>query len=240
MDGKPGKFDAEAFFKISYGLYIISTKFKDKMNGYIANTVFQVTSDPARLAVCCSKNNFTADMISGSGLFSISVLSRDADQKLIALFGYQSGRNVEKFTGTPHIMADSGIPAVTRDCLAWFECRVSQTVDVGTHILFIADILHAEIIDSGGEPLTYAWYRENRKGKSPANAPTYIDNKKTAKNASSGTLYKCAICGHIYDPAIGDPDNGIPAGTDFKDLPDDWKCPLCGVDKSNFDSIARG
>ncbi|HPS57018.1 MAG TPA: flavin reductase [Spirochaetota bacterium] len=237
MTGNPGTLNLEAFYKISYGLYIVSTKSGGKMNGYISNAVFQVTSDPARFAICCSRNNFTAGMISESGLFSVSVLAQDAGQELLSLFGYQSGRDVDKFTNTKHIMADSGIPVVTQDCLAWFECRVNQSVDLGTHILFTAEILNSEIIDAKGEPLTYSWYREKRKGRAPKNAPTYIEHDESADAAGTGTRFKCVVCGNFYDPAEGDPDNGIPAGTDFKDLPGDWRCPLCGADKASFEEV---
>lgn len=238
MAGNPEKLNIEAFFKISYGLYIVSTESKGKMNGYISNTVFQVTAEPARFAVCCNKNNLTADMISESGKFSISVLARDAGQELLSLFGYRSGRDVDKFSNTKYIVSDSGVPVVTEDCLAWFECRVNQAVDVGTHILFTAEIIGSDMIDPDGEPLTYAWYREKRKGKSPKNAPTYIEHDEAYDSAGTGTQYKCVVCGNIYNPAVGDPDNGIPAGTDFKDLPDDWRCPLCGADKASFEAIS--
>ncbi len=227
----------EAFFKISYGLYIVSTKSNGKMNGYISNAVFQVTAEPAKFAVCCSKNNFTAGMISQSGGFSVSVLHRDAGQELITIFGYRSGRDIDKFSGIEHVITDSGIPAVTEDCLAWFECRVSQSVDAGTHIIFIGEILSSEIIDSEGEPLTYRWYREKRKGRAPENAPTYIKHEVSSEVPGAGRKYRCVVCGHIYDPAEGDPDNGMPAGTDFRDLPANWKCPVCGAGRENFEEI---
>lgn len=238
MAGSPGKLNLEAFYKISYGLYIVSTGSNGKMNGYVSNAVFQVTAEPPRFAICCSRNNFTAGMISDSGLFSISVLTRDAGQELISLFGYQSGRDVDKFATTKHIITDSGVPVVTEDCLAWFECRVNQAVDVGTHILFTAEITDSELLDASGEPLTYAWYREERKGRAPKNAPTYIEHGEPDGAPGSVSRYKCVVCGNIYDPAAGDPGNGIPAGTDFSDLPDDWRCPLCGADKASFDLIS--
>ena len=225
----------EAFFKISYGLYVVSAAQGDKLNGYISNTVFQVTAEPAQFAVCCSKNNYTAEMINSSKAFSISVLNKDVSPELISTFGYQSGKDVDKFSNVKYKNGITGAPILLEDTLAWFECRVIQTIDVGTHILFTAEIVGNDLIDGGGEPLTYAYYREVRKGKAPKNAPTYVDHEDTAEGRD---LYKCLVCGHIYDSANGDPERNIPAGTDFNDLSDDWRCPVCGSEKYSFDLIS--
>lgn len=226
----------EAFFKISYGLYIVSAGNSDRRSGYISNAVFQVTAEPAQFAVCCSKNNYTASLINENRAFSISVLKRDAAQSLISLFGYRSGKDVDKFSNTGYITGITGAPIVTDDALAWFECRVVQSVDVGTHLLFTAEIVNNQLIEDG-EPLTYSYYREARKGKAPKNAPTYIDPEKKQGKKAESEKYKCLICGHIYDPAEGDSTAKIPAGTEFKDLPDSWQCPVCGTDRGNFDRI---
>jgi len=228
----------EAFFKISYGLYVVSSKDGEKLNGYVSNAVFQVTAEPAQFAVCCSKNNYTAELIKKSKAFSISVLKKEASPELIGVFGYQSGKDIDKFKDIKYISGSTGTPILLEDTLAWFECRVVQTVDVGTHLLFTAEIVGNDLIDGAGEPLTYSYYREVRKGKAPKNAPTYIDHEPVAEPAAGKERYKCLICGHIYDPAIGDPEHGITAGTDFNDLPDDWKCPVCGTDKYSFDLIS--
>ena len=130
----------------------------------------------------------------------------------------------------------TGSPIVTDDTLAWFECRVVQGVDVGTHMLFTAEIVNTKLIEDG-EPLTYSFYREVRKGKAPKNAPTYIDTEKNQSKESTSEKYKCLLCGNIYDPAEGDTEGKIPPGTEFKDLPDSWQCPVCGTDKGSFDRI---
>jgi len=228
----------EAFFKISYGLYVVSSKNGEKLNGYVSNAVFQVTAEPAQFAVCCSKNNYTAELINESKAFSISVLKKDAAPELIGIFGYQSGRDIDKFKDIKYREGSTGTPILVEDTLAWFECRVVQTVDVGTHLLFTAEIVDNELIDGTGEPLTYSYYREVRKGKAPKNAPTYINPESIEDTACEKERYKCLICGHTYDPAAGDPEHGVPAGTDFNDLPDDWKCPVCGTDKYSFDLIS--
>jgi flavin reductase (DIM6/NTAB) family NADH-FMN oxidoreductase RutF/rubredoxin len=227
----------EAFFKISYGLYVVSSKNGDKLNGYVSNAVFQVTAEPAQFAVCCSKNNYTAELINESKAFSISVLKKEAAPELIGIFGYQSGRDIDKFKDIKYRSGSTGTPILIEDTLAWFECRVVQTVDVGTHLLFTAEIVDNDLIDGKGEPLTYSYYREVRKGKAPKNAPTYINPESIEDTACEKERYKCLICGHVYDPAAGDPEHGVPAGTDFNDLPEDWKCPVCGTDKYSFDLI---
>lgn len=228
----------EAFFKISYGLYVVSSGHAEKLNGYISNAVFQVTAEPAQFAVCCSKNNYTAELINESKAFSISVLKKDAAPELIGVFGYQSGRDIDKFKDVKHSIGSTGTPILLQDSLAWFECSVVQTVDVGTHLLFTAEIIDNALIDETGEPLTYSYYREVRKGKAPKNAPTYVNPESIKQQESGRERYKCLVCGHIYNPATGDPEHNIPAGTDFNDLPDDWKCPVCGTDKYSFDLIS--
>jgi flavin reductase (DIM6/NTAB) family NADH-FMN oxidoreductase RutF/rubredoxin len=227
----------EAFFKISYGLYVVSSKNGTKLNGYVSNAVFQVTAEPAQFAVCCSKNNYTAELINKSKAFSISVLKQEASPELIGVFGYQSGKEIDKFKDVEFITGSTGVPILTQDSLAWFECKVIQTVDVGTHFLFTAEIVDNDLIDGAGEPLTYSYYREVRKGKAPKNAPTYINPEPAEKTADEKEKFKCLICGHIYDPELGDPEHNVPAGTDYSDLPEDWQCPVCGADKYSFDLI---
>lgn len=237
----------EAFFRISYGLYVISSSHEGRMNGYIGNTVFQVTAEPPRLAISCNKDNFSAELIRGSGLFSVSILEKDCNKELLGTFGYKSGRDTDKFSSWSFTTGSTGVPILTQDAIAWFECKVVQTVDVGSHLLFIADILNWEVLDESKEPLTYAYYRETRKGKAPKNAPTYIDESKleaVAKEAGEsagardlGPVYRCLLCGHEYDPAEGDAESGIAPGTPFADLPDDWECPVCGASKEEFKPV---
>ena len=229
----------ESFFSLTYGLYIVSAGYGGRSNGYVSNTVFQVTADPPRIAISCSKNNLTTEMISGSGRFSVSVLKQEASPELIGLFGYQSGRDINKFDQTEHIISGAGTPIVIKDAIAWFDCKTWIQTDVGTHILFIGDVMDAEIIDTSIPPLTYAWYRAVKKGLSPKNAPTYIDPAKLERkgNKDTGKKYRCIACNYVYDPAVGDPDRGIPPGTPFEDIPDDWKCPVCGAAKDMFDEI---
>lgn len=177
--------DSETLFKVSYGLYVICSGNAGKGNGYVSNTVFQVSSDPVKFATCCSKNNYTAGLIRSTGAFSVSVLSTDVRPQLIATFGYRSGRDTDKFTGITLRYGQTGVPVITDSAVAVFEFRVLETIDVGTHFLFIAELLNSEMIDGAKEPMTYRYYREVRKGFAPKNAPTYID-KSSAVMKTSG------------------------------------------------------
>ena len=227
----------EAFFKITYGLYIISAGSGDKKSGYIANTAFQVTSQPPQIAIACNKDNYTSNLIKESKAFSISILKQETTSELIGLFGYKSGKDVDKFVSTTHITGSTGTPIVTADTIAWFECRLVNQFDVGTHIIYIGEIIDNDLLTTDGEPLTYDYYRNVKKGKAPKNAPTYISEvvvEASEKSISGGAKYQCLVCDHIYDPAEGDPDGGIAPGTAFEDIPDDWVCPVCGAEKSDF------
>jgi flavin reductase (DIM6/NTAB) family NADH-FMN oxidoreductase RutF/rubredoxin len=224
----------EAYFKITYGLYVVGSAYENKLNGYISNTVFQVTAEPARFAIACSKNNFTADLISRSGIFSVSVLQQDTRPDIIGTFGYRSGRDTDKFKTFEHIIGITGAPILLDDTLAWFECKTDQIIDCGTHLLFIGTVINGDLLNPSGEPLTYAYYRDVKKGKAPKNAPTFIDPEKLKKPTPKAEKYYCTACGYVYDPEIGDPEHGFPPGTKFEDLPDDWTCPICGTPKEDF------
>ena len=228
----------EAYFKITYGLYIVSSKSGDKMNGYISNSVFQVTAEPAQIAVTCNKNNLTSELMAESQIFSISVLAEKASTEIIGLFGYKSGKDVDKFQDVTYITGKTGVPVVTDESIAWFECRILQTYDVGTHLICIGEVVNGDLIEPDQDPLTYAYYRAVKKGVAPKNAPTYIDKSKLQKKEevkSGDKKYECQVCGHIYDPAVGDEAGGIPPGTPFEDIQEDWSCPVCGTRKTDFE-----
>jgi flavin reductase (DIM6/NTAB) family NADH-FMN oxidoreductase RutF/rubredoxin len=229
----------ESFFKVSYGLYIVSSGNGKSGNGFISNSVFQVTAEPPQFAACCNKNNFTAELIQQSGAFSISVLHQMATADIIGRFGYKSGRDGNKMHGLDLKTGNTGVPIVLNDALAFFECKLIQTCDVGTHLMFVGEVVQADILNTL-DPLTYAYYREIRRGVAPKNAPTYIDKSKLIKKVKeeiSGDKYKCPACGYIYDPAMGDISAHIDPGTQFSDLPDTWICPTCGTEKEDFFKI---
>lgn len=243
----------KAFHKLSYGLYIIATELESKKYGYIGNTAFQVTSDPSKIAISSHKNNYTTEKILASGKFSLSVLKKEVNTSLIGEFGFMSGSEIDKFRNIKTITAKTGAPIVTDSSVAWFDCRVVDRIDVGSHILIIAEVIDSDVL-SGDEPLTYAYYREKYKMLAPKNAPTYIENKKlenevvpeetseakkeqeSAKKSDSDNMstFTCGICGFVYDPEEGDPSMGIPPGTAFEELPEDYRCPICNAGKEYF------
>jgi len=234
----------KAFHKFSYGLYIIASEFQGKKAGYIANTTFQVTSEPPQLAISCHKNNQTTEVILGSGVFSVSVLKKDVNMKIIGDFGFSSSGVIDKFAGVNYMKGPSGAPIVKDSSVAWFDCKVTKTIDLGTHYMIIGEVLDAdEIADE--DPLTYQYYREKYKMYSPKNSPTYIEKSKLEEeippvsepeheHVFDGESYVCVICGFTYNPEEGDPSMGIPPGTRFEDLPDDYKCPICNASKDYF------
>jgi len=229
----------ETFFKVSYGLYLVSSKFQDTKAGYVANTVFQVTANPPKFGISCNKDNFTAEIIKKSGAFAFSVLGELASTGLIGDFGYRSGREIDKFRGVNYFIGETGSPVITDSCVAWFDCRITDTFDVGTHLLFIGEAIASDLINLDIKPLTYKYYREVMKGYSPKNAPTYVEKSllesEVSKEAIENELWQCLLCHYTYESEKGDPISGIEPGTKFEDLPDDWTCPICGADKSMFE-----
>ena len=230
----------EAFFKISYGLYAVCSKSGAKLNGYISNTVFQVTAEPARFAISCSKNNFTTGLIEESKAFSISVLEKETGPNILGTFGYRSGKDTEKFVDINYKTGLTGSPILLNNTIAWFDCRVINSFDMGSHMLIIGELADSELCMPDKEPLTYAYYREFKKGKAPKNAPTYIDEskKKEVTPETKATKYYCPACGYVYDPMVGDPDSGIAPGIPFEDIPGDWVCPTCGTEKADFVKVS--
>ncbi len=224
----------KALHKISYGMYVVSSKMNAKFNGQIANTVFQATAEPPRIVVCINKQNLTHEFIQTSKVFTASVLSEETPMTFIGRFGFKSGRDVDKFEGVNYKIGQTGAPIVLDYALAYVEAEVIGSMDGGTHALFLGNVVNAEILDSDAAPMTYAYYHEVKRGKAPKTAPTYIKEeiKETVEKAAK---YTCTVCGYVYDPEAGDPDSGIKPGTPFEDLPDDWVCPVCGAGKDEFE-----
>jgi rubredoxin len=117
--------------------------------------------------------------------------------------------------------------------LAYVEAEVINEADAGTHTIFLGRLVEAETLRTG-EPMTYAYYHEVKRGSTPKTAPTFIKEEKKVKKAAK---YRCTVCGYIYDPEEGDPDGGIAPGTSFEQIPDDWVCPVCGARKDQFERM---
>lgn len=199
--------NTSALFKIGYGLYVLSCNEQGKDNGCIVNTVMQVTSTPCRLAVCVNKNNLTCEMIQHTKKLNISVLAEDVGFDVFKIFGFQTGRNTEKFANFENVKrSPNGILYITKNTNAYFSAYVQQEIDLDTHIMFIAELVGAEIL-SDKPTVTYDFYQKNIKPK-----PQNTDKKG----------WRCKICGYIYEGEI---------------LPPDYICPICKHGAIDFEKI---
>lgn len=229
--------DKNAFRSLSYGLYIVTALDE---NGYkvgcVVNTFAQIASQPPIVSVSLNKDNVTTKAILESGKFNVSVLSQDATMDLIGTFGFRSSYDVDKFENTSYELCGGGIPYITDAVVAVFNVEVKNTLDVATHILFIGEVASANVL-SGAKPLTYSYYHEVLKGKTPSKAASYNSeenediskentdadiDKNNADNAVRRYGWRCTICGHIIEE---------------EELPDDFTCPMCGMGKEYFERI---
>lgn len=175
--------NSNAMFQLSYGLYAAASKFDKKMNGCIINTAVQVTSSPLQIAVTINKENLTCELIQKSGMLSLSVLSETAPFSLFQHFGFQSGRNVDKFVDFPFALTPQELPYLTEHTSAFIDCKVTNMIDLGTHVLFISTVNDCDIL-STEKAMTYSYYHEFVKPK-PADTKT--------------KGWRCKICGYVYE-----------------------------------------
>ncbi|HTW90689.1 MAG TPA: flavin reductase [bacterium] len=230
------------FNTITYGLYVVTARDGEKRNGCVINTLVQVAIAPCQVTVSVNKANLTHEMIMKTGLFAVSVLEQETPLQFIGVFGFRSGREYDKFAHAGYRDGITGCPLLTEHALAVVEARVRTAVDCGSHTMFVADVVASELVRQG-TPLTYAYYHEVKGGKTGKNAPTYAatmaaKNAEDSERTNKMKKYVCQVCGYVYDPAAGDPDNGVPAGTPFEKLPADWVCPVCGAGKDQFEPEA--
>lgn len=162
----------KALHKISYGLYIVSSKIGDKINGQIANTLFQVTSEPKTIAVSINKKNLTHEYITHSNLYTVSILTEQTPMPFIGTFGFKSGRDIDKFKNINYKTGITEIPIVLDYTLAFIEASIIKKIDVITHTIFIGKVKDADILNDE-KPMTYEYYHKVKGGISPKNAPTY-------------------------------------------------------------------
>ena len=224
----------KALHQLGYGLYVVGSKKEDKLNCQIANTVFQVCSEPPIVAVAINRQNLTHEFITENKVITASVLSHDTPLNFIGHFGFKSGREIDKLKDVHYNLGETGAPIVLDYTLAYLEAKVINQVDVGTHTIFIGEVVGADVVKEG-EPMTYAYYHQVKRGTTPKTAPSYIEERE--EEASRMAKYKCSVCGYIYDPEKGDPDGGIKPGTPFEEIPDDWVCPVCGASKDQFNKV---
>ncbi|MFA6807992.1 MAG: flavin reductase [Eubacteriales bacterium] len=234
--------DSKIFRKLSYGLFVITSKKGKLINGQIANTAFQISSEPATVAISINKNNLTHEFIKESKVFSVNILSDYAPMDLIGHFGFKSGRDLDKFSLIPYLIGETGVPVLQENSIGYLEAEVIESMDVETHTVFIGKVLNAKTLYGEAEPMTYALYHLLKKGVVPVSGNNKEINaeakkKELSKEENNMKKYVCTVCGYVYDPSIGDPDSGIAAGTKFEDIPDNWVCPVCGVAKDQFEVV---
>lgn len=199
----------KAFFQLSYGLYVAASKADSKMNGCIINTVTQVTDDPKQVAIAINKQNLTCELVQKSGMVSISVLSESAPFSLFQHFGFQSGKNTDKFVGVPFHLTGQELPYLTEHTTAYLDCKVIHSQDLGTHMLFIALVTDADMI-SDEKPMTYSYYHE------------FVKPKPSSDTAPAKKGWRCVVCGYVYEG---------------EELPPDFICPWCKHGVADFEKI---
>lgn len=201
--------DLKALYNLSYGVFILGTKNNDKINACITNTCIQVASSPTRFAVSLLNTNFTCAMLKESKKFLLSVLDKRCTFDVIRRFGYQSGKNTDKFYNFEYKTDSNGVPYIENCSCSVISCHVISMQDLGTHTLFIAELDDA-FITSNEKPLTYADYQMNLKPKTSVSSERKIIG------------WRCKICGYEYmNPQ----------------LPSDYECPVCGHPAEDFEPI---
>lgn len=196
----------KAFYNLTYGLFLLTAREGERDNGCIINTAVQVANDPARISISVIKQNLTCEMILRTGQFNISAITNKADFELFKRFGMQSGRDVDKFADfTWTDRSENGLLYLTGPSNAFFSAKVTEYFDLGSHILFVADVTDAQVL-SQDPSCTYGYYQSDIKPRPP-------------QVSSEKKRWVCTICGYIYE---GD------------ELPEDYLCPLCKHGKEYF------
>ena len=204
--------DPSAFFKIGYGLYVVTSNDGVRDNGMICNTVVQVTGDPPRLAVTINKANYTHETVKKSGKMNVCTLAEGAAFPVFQRYGFQSGRTADKFAGVEAIRAANGLPVPAADCNSYFSLEVESYIDLGTHGMFVCKVAEAKVL-SAAPTMTYAYYHANVKPKPAAASGEATKGKRR---------FVCKICGYVYE---GD------------ELLADFICPLCKHPASDFEEV---
>lgn len=206
--------DTKVLRNISYGMYLVSTQ-DDKKVGCIANSIMQITNNPVTIAVSINHENYTNQIIKKVKKFAVSILDEQIEPKIIGTFGYQSSKEIDKFQDV-EIDTLEDMPILEK-CCGVFVCKVINTVETSTHTIFIGEMINAKGKEEQN-PMTYRYYHEVLKGKSPVKAPTYIEEKKKK------TVWKCEVCGYEVEA---------------ENLSEDYICPICGKPASYFKKIEK-
>lgn len=202
--------DHKTMYQLTYGLFVLTSASEGRDSGCIINTAAQVTSEPNRISITVNKMNFTHDLVKQSGKFNISILSEKAGFETFRHFGFQSGREADKFSGYADCKRSAnGLYYITAGTNGYISATVEQTLDLGSHTLFIASVDDMELL-SDVPSATYAYYQSSIKPKPEKTAP------------AGKTVWRCTVCGYIYEG---------------EELPADFICPLCKHPASDFEKI---
>lgn len=219
--------DHTVLFDVSYGMYIVGASANDVQGGCIVNTVSQITSENPIFAISMNKKNYTYHLIQKSKKFSLNILSESTSPELIGLFGFQSSKEVNKYKDCDYSMIDN-LPVIYEHCTGSILCDLVSTTEVETHCIILGRVQNL-IRHNVLPPMTYSYYYNVIKGKASENAPTFQNNVSPLKAASLDKMdaehkiaYRCSVCGYVYEG-------------DINHAPDNYKCPICGVDKDLFD-----
>lgn len=204
--------DNKALYNLSYGVFLLSTNADGKKNACITNTCIQAAASPARLAISVNNGNYTCELIKKSGTFALSVLDTDITFPVIEHFGMQSGRDVDKLAGKDYPEDGFGNPYLDKGACAMFSAKVTESHDLGTHTLFVAEIIEAEVI-SDKSPITYADYQQNIKPR-----------REKMDETREIVAWRCKICGYVFEGA---------------ELPADYTCPLCMHPAEDFEPVYK-
>lgn len=206
--------DKKAMYKLTYGLFVLTANENGKDNGCIINTAIQAAGDPNQVSISVSKQNYTHDMIVRTGKFTVSSITEKADFSLFKRFGFQSGKDTDKFQGFDGWMRGiNGVTYITESTNAYISVEVEKSVDLGSHTLFIGKVTDMEIL-SDDKSVTYEFYQSNIKPKP----------EKVGTTPKGETVWRCIICGYEY---VGE------------ELPEDFICPWCKHPASDFEKIVR-
>ncbi|WP_368074717.1 flavin reductase family protein [uncultured Eubacterium sp.] len=164
--------NTDVFRNLSYGVYVVSTMDNGRATGCTANSAVQITASPATVAVSINHDNYTNQCIKEFGKFAISIIAEDSDPMLIGKFGFFSGRDTNKFQDVDFSIVEE--TPILNDTCGYLVCKVIDTMETSSHTVFLGEVIEGDIKGNGRTPMTYAYYHNVVKGKSPKNAPTYI------------------------------------------------------------------
>ncbi len=199
--------DNKATYKISYGLYMLTTTDGVKQNGCIINTVQMLTDNPKRITLFVNKGNYSNELMKQTGVFNVSVLTESAPFELFKQFGFVSGRETDKFADGEYPVAENGLNYLPSHANAVLSGKVVDSYDYGTHTLFVAEVTEGKVL-SDEKSVTYEYYQRNIKAKPQAQA-----------QSSAGEKWVCKVCGYVHEGA----------------LPEDFVCPWCKHPASDFE-----